>query len=167
VSSDLKTVAQAKVDFDGDFGAKYGIHKGVHVREETGEVYAPVALWLESLNLVLDRLAEAMPVPMDRIKGISGSGQQHGSVWWSDQAEQLLKELDSGKPLVDQLAKALSREWAPNWQDQSTQKECDAFDAALGDRQDLAQSTGSGAHHVSLLYAQCVPFSVKWFGGGD
>jgi xylulokinase len=147
VSSDLKTVAQVKVDFDGDFGAKYGIHKGVHVREETGEVYAPVALWLESLDLVLARLADAMPVPMARIKGVSGSGQQHGSVWWSEQAEGLLAGMNAGKPLVDQLGPALAREWAPNWQDQSTQKECDAFDAALGDRQKLAQSTGSGAHH--------------------
>jgi xylulokinase len=147
VSSDLKTVADVKVDFDGDFGAKYGIHKGVHVREETGEVYAPVALWYESLNLVLDRLAAAMPVPMSRIKGVSGSGQQHGSVWWNAAAEELLKGLDADKPLVDQLSGALSREWAPNWQDQSTQRECDAFDEALGGRQDLAQSTGSGAHH--------------------
>ncbi|KAH7313405.1 hypothetical protein B0I35DRAFT_355602 [Stachybotrys elegans] len=147
VDSDLKIAGQAKVDFDGDFGPKYGIHKGVLVREETGEVYAPVALWLESLDLVLDRLAEAMPVPMSRIKGISGSGQQHGSVWWSDQAEELLAGLDPAKPLAEQLPGALSREFAPNWQDHSTQAECDAFDAALGDREKLAESTGSGAHH--------------------
>ncbi|KFA67501.1 hypothetical protein S40285_00182 [Stachybotrys chlorohalonatus IBT 40285] len=147
VGSDLKSVAQAKVDFDGDFGSKYGINKGVHVRDETGEVYAPVALWLESLNLVLDRLAAVMPVAMDRIKGISGSGQQHGSVWWSAEAEALLAGLDPDRPLVDQLGKALAREWAPNWQDHSTQAECDAFDAALGGREKLAESTGSGAHH--------------------
>ena len=149
VDSDLKDVADAKVDFDGDFGKQYGIQKGVHVRESTGEVYAPVAMWVESLDLVLDRLREAMPVPMDRIKGISGSGQQHGSVYWNEQAEELLRGLESSKPLVDQVGKALANEWAPNWQDQSTQKECDAFDAELGDRDQLAKVTGSGAHHVS------------------
>ena len=149
MNSDLKTVAQVKVDFDGDFGQKYGIHKGVHVRDETGEVYAPVALWIESLSLVLDRLRDAMPVPMARIKGISGSGQQHGSVYWSADAERLLASLDPQKPLVDQLAASLAREWAPNWQDQSTQTECDAFDGELGGREKLAEATGSGAHHVS------------------
>lgn len=149
VNSDLKTVAQAKVDFDGDFGKKYGIHKGVHVRESTGEVYAPVAMWLEALDLVLDRLKAEMPVPMDRIKGLSGSGQQHGSVYWNDQAESILGKLDASKPLVEQLAGALANEWSPNWQDQSTQDECDAFDSEFGDREKLAEVTGSGAHHVS------------------
>jgi xylulokinase len=119
------------------------------VREQTGEVYAPVALWLESLDLVLERLSKAMPVPMSSIKGISGSGQQHGSVFWNAQAEELLRGLDSAKPLVEQLKKSLAHEFAPNWQDHSTQKELEAFDAELGDREKLAEVTGSGAHHVS------------------
>ncbi|UKZ82357.1 hypothetical protein TrVFT333_010144 [Trichoderma virens FT-333] len=148
VNSDLKSVAEAKVDFDQDFGAKYGIHKGVHVRDETGEVFAPVALWLESLDLVLERLSQAMPVPMSRIRGISGSGQQHGSVFWSASAEELLKGLDAAKPLVGQLEKALAHEFAPNWQDHSTHEELVAFDAELGDREKLAEVTGSGAHHI-------------------
>lgn len=105
-------------------------------------------MWMESLDLVLGRLRDAMPVPMDRIKGVSGAGQQHGSVYWNEQAQDLLKGLDAGKPLAEQLAKALANEWSPNWQDQSTQSECDAFDSELGDREKLAQATGSGAHHV-------------------
>ena len=96
VNSDLKDIAQAKVDFDGDFSSKYGIYKGVHVRDSTGEVYAPVAMWMESLDLVLERLRDAMPVPMDRIRGVSGSGQQHGSVYWNDVAQGLLRGLDAG-----------------------------------------------------------------------
>lgn len=106
-------------------------------------------MWMESLDLVLDRLREAMPVPMDRIKGVSGSGQQHGSVYWNAQAEGLLRGLDASKPLAEQLAPALANEWSPNWQDQSTQDECDGFDSELGDREKLAEVTGSGAHHVS------------------
>ncbi|KAL2205070.1 xylulokinase [Sarocladium strictum] len=151
IDSDLKVIGQAKVDFDGDFGSQYNIQKGVHVIESTGEVYAPVAMWLESLDLVLSRLRDALPSPdfMTRIKGVSGSGQQHGSVWWSDKAEGLLSGLDAGKEggLKAQLEGALTYDMAPNWQDQSTQKECDAFDAELGDREKLAEATGSGAHH--------------------
>lgn len=87
---------------------------------------------------------------MSRICGVSGSGQQHGSVYWNERAEGILKSLDSERDLVDQLAGALAHEWSPNWQDQSTQSECDAFDAELGDREKLAEVTGSGAHHVSF-----------------
>jgi len=147
VDSDLKVVGEAKVDFDKDFGRKYGVQKGVHVIEETGEVYAPVAMWMESLDLVLERLAEAMPVPLSRIRAISGSCQQHGSVFWNGQAYEILHNLDPRLPLAVQLPGALAHPWSPNWQDQSTQNECDAFDAALGGRQKLAEVTGSGAHH--------------------
>ncbi|EQK99084.1 xylulokinase [Ophiocordyceps sinensis CO18] len=126
VDSDLKTVAQAKVEFDDDLGSKYGIRKGVHVRDATGEVVAPVAMWLEALDLVLARLRAASPSP-DVVACLAG--------------------LDAARPLVDQLPAALAHEWSPNWQDQSTQAECDAFDTALGGRQKLAEVTGSGAHH--------------------
>lgn len=125
----------------------------MHVRDETGEVFAPVAMWMEALDLVLDRLRDAMPVSMSRICGVSGSGQQHGSVFWNNEAEGLLSGLDPKKSLVSQLKGALAHEWSPNWQDQSTQKECDAFDALLGGRESLAEVTGSGAHHVSTPFA--------------
>ncbi|KAK1247951.1 hypothetical protein MKX07_000839 [Trichoderma sp. CBMAI-0711] len=152
VNSNLKSIAEAKVDFDQDFGPQYGIQKGVHVRESTGEVFAPVALWLESLDLVLSRLSKAMhPLPMSRIRGVSGSGQQHGAVFWNASAEDLLGGLDVAKgSLVEQLRGALAHEFAPNWQDHSTQEELVAFDAELGDREKLAEVTGSGAHHASL-----------------
>ena len=142
-------MAQTKVDFDADFGTKYGIHKGVHVREETGEVYAPVSLWADSLNLVLDRLAQVMPVPLSHISAVSGSGQQHGSVFWNNNAGRVLANLQPKELLAPQLAETLANEVSPNWQDHSTQDECDAFDGRLGDREKLAQATGSGAHHVS------------------
>ncbi|KAL1875904.1 hypothetical protein VTK73DRAFT_9759 [Phialemonium thermophilum] len=146
VRSDLHVVAQAKVDFDDDFGRKYGIRKGVLVNEAEGEVFAPVALWLESLDLVLQRLKD-QDAPLSRVRGISGAGQQHGSVYWSRDAESLLRSLRPDAPLVDQLTDAFSHPYAPNWQDHSTQAECDQFDAKLGTAADLAQVTGSAAHH--------------------
>jgi len=148
VQSDLHVVSEAKVDFDADFASKYDIRKGVHQNEAEGEVFAPVAMWLEAVDLVLDRLKEHN-TPMERIRGISGSCQQHGSVYWSHDAEKLLAALDPKTPLVDQLKPAFSHPFAPNWQDHSTQAECDKFDAALGTAAHLAEVTGSAAHHVS------------------
>lgn len=119
-------------------------------------------MWMESLDLVLDRLAENMPVPLNHIRGISGSCQQHGSVFWNGHVTETLHHLDPRLPLVAQLPQALAHQWSPNWQDQSTQEECDAFDAALGDRQKLSEATGSGAHHVSLnIIIELLPHQHK------
>lgn len=148
IQSDLHVVAEAKVSFDEDFGSKYGVEKGVLMNKAEGEVFAPVAMWLESLDLVLNRLKEKN-TPLNRIRGISGSCQQHGSVYWSHKASDLLAGLTADKPLVEQLKDAFSYPYGPNWQDHSTQHECDQFDVKLGSPQRLAEVTGSAAHHVS------------------
>ena len=145
----MKVIHEAKADFDADL-SKYGIKKGVFVHEAEREVIAPVAMWLEALDLVLQRLKEKN-VPFNRIRGISGAGQQHGSVYWSSKGEEELETLDPGKTLVDQLKTAFAHPYSPNWQDASTQKECDSFDDALGSPEKLAQITGSKAHHVSFV----------------
>lgn len=111
-------------------------------------MYAPVAMWLEAVDLILERL-KRKGTPFSQVRGISGAGQQHGSVFWSQIGEELLANLDPGERLVNQLSpKGFAHAWSPNWQDASTQKECDQFDAALGDEEELAQVTGSKAHHV-------------------
>ncbi|KAK2050634.1 D-xylulose kinase [Colletotrichum somersetense] len=145
VQSDLTVVSEAKVDFDADLGKQYGLRKGVLTNEAEGEVYAPVAMFLEAIDLVLERLKAEMP--LDRIKGISGSCQQHGSTYWGKEAETLLGGLRANKPLVEQLQQAFSHPYAPNWQDHSTQAQCDEFDAKFETAQRLAEVTGSAAHH--------------------
>lgn len=106
-------------------------------------------MWLEAVDLVLQRLKEKK-CPFPRIKGISGAGQQHGSVYWSQTGEQLLGSLKPEEPIIAQLEKAFSHPFSPNWQDASTQKECDSFEEELGSPEKLAQITGSRAHHVSV-----------------
>ncbi|KAB5570465.1 hypothetical protein GE09DRAFT_958185 [Coniochaeta sp. 2T2.1] len=147
IQSDLTVVSEAKVDFDGDFGSKYGIKKGVLLNDSEGEVHAPVAMWLESLDLVFRRLKDK-DTPLHRIRGISGSCQQHGSVYWSREAEQLLASVSADKDLASQLSPgAFSHPYAPNWQDHSTQHECDRFDGQFETANRLAEVTGSAAHH--------------------
>ncbi|KAH7079327.1 FGGY family of carbohydrate kinase [Paraphoma chrysanthemicola] len=153
VGSDLKLIHEAKVDFDADL-AKYGIEKGVLTNPAEGEVFAPVALFLEAIDLVLQRLKE-QGADFSKVQGISGAGMQHGTVFWSKDAEHLLANLDAGKTLVEQLESgakgerkgAFSHPFSPNWQDASTQKQCEGFDAALKDPKSLAEATGSSAHH--------------------
>ncbi|CAK7264513.1 hypothetical protein SEPCBS119000_001029 [Sporothrix epigloea] len=177
VASDLSITAQAKVDFDADFGKKYGLTKGVIANDDEGEVYAPVALFLEAIDLVFARLKalENGPDVLARIRAISGSCQQHGSVYWGKGADEQLARLQkstttssNAQALKDVLANAFSRPWAPNWQDHSTQAECDEFDARLattaskddGPRR-LAETTGSAAHH-RFTGTQILRIRRKW-----
>lgn len=150
IQSDLHVLSEAKVDFDADFGLQYGLTKGVLVNDDEGEVFAPVAMWLEAVDLVLSRLKEKK-APLHRIRGISGACQQHGSVFWNHEAETLLGSLKGAASLKGHLEAALSHPYGPNWQDHSTQGQCDEFDAALGSKTRLAEATGSAAHHVSFL----------------
>ncbi|KAJ9615782.1 hypothetical protein H2200_001859 [Cladophialophora chaetospira] len=145
VDSSLKKIHEAKFDFDAD-AKGFDVHKGVLVNEAEHEVFAPVAMWLQAIDTVLARLKDG-GLDFGRIKGISGSGMQHGSIFWNANAEKLLSELDSSSTLQSQLDGAFAHPFSPNWQDASTQKECDEFDAVLGGEVQLANATGSKAHH--------------------
>lgn len=145
VTSDLKVVHEAKFDFDADaFG--FNVTKGVLTNEAEHEVFAPVAMFLQAIDNVLDRLRTS-GLKFEDVQGISSAGMQHGSVFWNADAEPLLSSLDPDKTLQSQLDGAFSYPYSPNWQDASTQKECDEFNAELGSPEALAQSTGSSAHH--------------------
>lgn len=146
VTSELSVVCEAKFDFDVD--STYGeVKKGVIANEKEHEVYAPVSMWLQAIDIVLQRLGDN-GLDFSRVNGISGAGQQHGSVYWSEEGEGMLQKLAPDRTLEQQLQSAFSHPYSPNWQDASTQKECDEFDAVLGSEAALAQKTGSKAHHV-------------------
>lgn len=146
IGSDLEAEYEEAVHFDNDL-PHYKIHKGVHINSEENSVYAPVAMWVEALDLVLSRL-QKKGLDFSRIKGISGAGQQHGSVFWSEHAETLLASLDAKKSLLEQLDPvAFTNPWSPNWQDHSTQTECDTFEKELEGEEVMARISGSKAHH--------------------
>ncbi|KAI5284413.1 hypothetical protein KEM54_001350 [Ascosphaera aggregata] len=145
VTSNLKVVHVAKFDFDAD-NKGYDVKKGVITNDAEHEVFAPVAMWMQALDSVLAQLRE-QGMDFQKLVGISGAGQQHGSVYWNHDAENILRSLDPKRTLEEQIAKALSHPFAPNWQDASTPFECEKFDACLGGPEALAQSTGSKAHH--------------------
>ncbi|KAL8766116.1 MAG: hypothetical protein Q9209_007014 [Squamulea sp. 1 TL-2023] len=145
VTSSLKAEHEVKFDFDAD-SKGFSVKKGVLTNDDDKEVFAPLALWLQAIDGVLHRFKDA-GMDFGRVRGISGAGMQHGSVYWNAEGERALKSLDSSMSLQDQLADAFAHPYSPNWQDASTQEQCDAFGTHLGDEGQLALSTGSKAHH--------------------
>ncbi|KAF1995835.1 D-xylulose kinase-like protein [Amniculicola lignicola CBS 123094] len=145
VTADLKKAFEAKVDFDADL-AVYDIVKGVRTNPALGEVFAPVVMFLHAIDLVLKRLQDE-GADFSKVQGISGAGMQHGTVFWSAEGEKTLASLDADKSLLENLEKAFSNKFSPNWQDASTQEQCTAFDKALDTPANLAVATGSSAHH--------------------
>lgn len=149
IDSQLKVHHEVGFGFDVD-AEGHSVRKGVLTNEELHEVYAPVAMWLQAVDVVMERL-KADGLDFSRIKAISGAGQQHGSVYWSFEGERALQNLNASKTLEHQLDHAFSHPYSPNWQDASTQAECDLFDKELSSEQRLACVTGSKAHHVSIV----------------
>ncbi|KAG5635785.1 hypothetical protein H0H81_010128 [Sphagnurus paluster] len=145
IAQDSTLIHESAVHFDSDLKS-YGTTNGAHQGPGDGEVTSPVAMWLEAIDVLFDRMKNA-GVPIGAIEAISGAGQQHGSVYWSKDAESLLGALDHTQPLASQLSPAaFSLPNSPTWQDSSTTKECRELEEVVGGPQALADLTGSRAY---------------------
>ncbi|EPY49860.1 xylulose kinase [Schizosaccharomyces cryophilus OY26] len=140
INEKLDIVQEVVVDFDKDFPS-YNTTKGVY--KHGHEVVAPVAMWLDAIDLLCARLAKIMDV--SEIQGICGAGQQHAGVFWLEGAERALGSLETNSTLKSQLEKYLYSS-SPNWQDATTSRECREMEAVVGGPDKLADLTGSKAH---------------------
>ncbi len=99
-------------------------------------------MWVKALD-VLFAAIRAKGFDLGRVNGISGAGQQHGSVY--------LRESLSGRrwststPLADQVKPLLSRDTAPIWMDSSTSQECREIAASVGGDERVVAISGSRA----------------------
>ncbi|KAF9047148.1 actin-like ATPase domain-containing protein [Hymenopellis radicata] len=143
VQEDCSIVHESAVHFDRDL-PQYGTVNGA-IKGPDGEVTSPVAMWLDALDLLMNRMKQA-GVDFASIAAISGAGQQHGSVYWSYGAKDALAALDATKPLTQLSPKAFSLPKAPIWQDSSTTRECRELEEAVGGPQALADISGSRAY---------------------
>jgi len=65
---------EQSVHFDRDL-ARFGTTNGAIRGDEEGEVYCPVILWIEALDLLIDRLKASGKIDFSRIRGIGGVAQ--------------------------------------------------------------------------------------------
>ncbi|KAF7312282.1 hypothetical protein MIND_00241200 [Mycena indigotica] len=145
IAEDATLVHESAVHFDNDL-PQYNTQSGAILGPLDGEVTSPVAMWLDAIDLLMDRIKSA-GLDLGDVVAVSGAGQQHGSVYWSESAESLLSSLDATLPLREQLApNAFSIQRAPIWQDSSTADDCRALEEAIGGPQILADLSGSRAY---------------------
>lgn len=122
----------------------YKTRNGVLPNTDPLVKHSPPLMWVEAL----DRTFEWMKndgVPLGDILAISGSGQQHGSVYLNDTALDALGSLNHRKSLVDNVARIFSRPTSPIWMDSSTTVECNEIRRKLGGIKATAALTGSDA----------------------
>jgi xylulokinase len=134
-------VDSANVNFGKDL-PEYNCPNG-HLENSNPLIkHADPLMWAAALDLVLSRL-QKQNAPLEKIAGISGSGQQHGSVYLNDKFTSIIAELNSDKKLPEQLAPALSRKTSPIWMDSATSEECRELQEKFGES--LQEDTGSPA----------------------
>ena len=122
----------------------YGTHHGVLPHTDPSIAQSSPVMWAEALETLFARMGEQR-VDLSRLTAISGSAQQHGSVYFNDAASRGLETLYNGRPLAPQIVTLLSRPISPIWMDSSTTTECREIEAAVGGAGRLAQHTGSRA----------------------
>ena len=102
-------------------------------------------MWAEALERMMEMVARDSSIALADIRAISGSGQQHGSVYFGAAAAQALASLDAARSLESQMRGVFVRPESPIWMDSSTTPECLEITAAVGGPDRLARLTGSRA----------------------
>jgi xylulokinase len=138
-----RVVFNQSLNYDRDL-PEYGTIGGV-IYGDDGEVQAPPAMWADALDRMLAELAQAADLDVDNLRAISGSAQQHGSVYLNARAPAVLRSLDATASLAPQLAAIFSRPRSPVWLDASTGRQCREIEDALGGADRVAALTGSPA----------------------
>lgn len=144
IDRDLRVVYEDSLNFDADLPG-YGTTGGAHFHADGLTVTAPPAMWVAALDRILERMMRA-GAPIGRVAAISGSGQQHGSVWLKPSAAYELGAMNPDHPLLPQIAGIFSRDESPIWMDSSTTDHCRQRERSMGGAQKVADVTGSRAY---------------------
>ncbi|XP_076056082.1 xylulose kinase-like [Oratosquilla oratoria] len=144
INDNQEILHEADVQFDNDL-PEYRTHGGINAHKDGMTVTAPTIMWVKALDMLMDKL-RVSGADFSLVAAISGTGQQHGSVYWRVGARDTLKNLQPEKFLHDQMAMAFSITDSPVWMDSSTTLQCRNLEEKLGGAQNLADITGSRAY---------------------
>jgi xylulokinase len=136
-----KLVYEKSLNFDQAL-PHYKTQNGVLPNRDPLIKHGSPLMWAEALDLIFAEMKKDR-VALGEILAISGSGQQHGSVYFNERITAALENLDSKKSLVENLHGAFARKTSPIWMDSSTAVECAEIRKKLGGIKYTASRTGS------------------------
>ena len=121
----------------------YRTQHGVLPSPDPVVVHAPPLMWAEALDVTFAVLRREEKIDWTRLRAISGSAQQHGSVYLNRSWPASLRTLVPDRSLAGQLEHVFARPTSPIWMDTSTMAECRQIEQALGGWDTVARLTGS------------------------
>lgn len=120
----------------------YKTINGVVRGDDPKVVHSYPLMWVEALDVLFSELKK-QGVDFASIKAISGSGQQHGSVYLNSLAEGTLRSLNGKLPLAGQIKDIFSRNTSPVWMDSSTNRQCAEIRQMAGGKDRVVGISGS------------------------
>lgn len=138
-----RVVFESSMTFD-DALPQYGTRRGVLPQTDPHVATSSPLMWAEALDVMMSRLQKTGLTVRD-IAAVSGSAQQHGSVYLKPHGPLAFAALDPSRPLADQIRTVFSRDQSPIWMDSSTAVECEEITTSLGGEAELSRHTGSRA----------------------
>lgn len=154
----LVTNAHGRVVWESSFRfderlPRYGTVNGVHRSSEHPDcVLIPSMMFVDALDAILANLRRCDAFSMAKIVAISGSAQQHASVYWAKgfDLRAAMADGDASRPLVEVLqaknAKVFHLDQGPSWMDNSTSSFCRRLNQDAGGAQRVADISGSRAY---------------------
>lgn len=139
-----RVVWQHVLPYDQTF-PQYGTRHGVLPSDDPSIAHSSPAMWAEALDRMMEIAAKNASFDLADVVAVSGSAQQHGSVYLNATATKTLATLDPSRPLSAQIDGIWARPTSPIWMDTSTSEECAAITRAVGGAGVLARLTGSRA----------------------
>ncbi len=133
---------QHAFEFDTEL-PHYGTRHGILPGDDPLVATSSPLMWAEALDRMMAVIAREGGFDLRNVRAISGSAQQHGSVYLDATATATLAGLDPAQPLAQQVSGMLSRADAPIWMDASTAAQCAAITLEVGGGDAMARLTGS------------------------
>lgn len=144
IDLDTRCVLYAKsINFTADL-PHHGAKDGILRTDDPTVIHAPPLMWIDALD-ALFVVMKKDGVPLSQIRSVSGSGQQHGSVYLNETAMPALTNLDPSQNLAENLKGIFSRATSPIWMDSSTSQQCMEITQAMEPHGGVVNATGSAA----------------------
>jgi len=136
-----KVVYEKSLNFDKSL-PHYKTQNGVLPNRDPLVKHSSPLMWAEALDLIFAGMKRD-GVALGDILAVSGSGQQHGSVYFNEKITAALETLNPKISLVENLRGVFARKTSPIWMDSSTADECAEIRKKLGGIKYTASRTGS------------------------